>query len=423
MRDDFLIATKDVLSKRVGGLCSNPGCRKGTSGPRNDPAKALNIGVAAHVCAASPGGPRYVASMPASERRAAENGIWLCQNCAKLVDSDPHRYSVSKLYEWKITAEESARQAVESNALIAADAADGELIRFFAQCLDRPAFQDRFRDEGSIEDFDRAIEDTITAINTGCLRARDRSELSRARGKVFLKDGNLRTIMDEVVVLLRTIRNTYNDALKAGTIHINDQGDGQVFYCIHGQEFADQMDEMRANVLDLFGQATKKVGFVSPKFPLRPGKVPQYPDLRVLARLYKPDPVEDGYTYLRLDTEVVNNGNSTASNIIIKISSPPDVQTVAEYFKGRQATTPGEGEFNMSIAPVEADGYRTATYMLATPPLQGDSVISFASGTAVVFAKNGNYVFRWSARCPEERDRGTSGTFAVDVLNGTAVLR
>jgi len=38
VRDDFDLKTKEILAKRVGYRCSNPGCRKLTSGPRSDPA-------------------------------------------------------------------------------------------------------------------------------------------------------------------------------------------------------------------------------------------------------------------------------------------------------------------------------------------------------------------------------------------------
>ena len=60
---------------------------------------------------------------------------------------------------------------------------DKELIKFFVQCFDRPAFQDRIYQEGRMEDFDKAIEDTIIALNTGVLRTRDGSILKKADGK------------------------------------------------------------------------------------------------------------------------------------------------------------------------------------------------------------------------------------------------
>ena len=42
----------------------------------------------AHICAAAQGGPRYDASMTPEERKSFENGIWLCQSCSKLIDTD-----------------------------------------------------------------------------------------------------------------------------------------------------------------------------------------------------------------------------------------------------------------------------------------------------------------------------------------------
>lgn len=113
MRDDFSPGTKDLLAKRVGYRCSNPSCRQLTSGPNGDAKKSVNIGVAAHIIAASPGGPRYDASFTAEARKSQENGIWLCQNCAKLVDSDLEKYTVKQLLEWKQKSEEQAARELE----------------------------------------------------------------------------------------------------------------------------------------------------------------------------------------------------------------------------------------------------------------------------------------------------------------------
>jgi len=112
VRDDFPIDVKRALAERVNLRCSNPSCGAQTSGPQMNPAKALNIGVAAHVTAASPGGPDYDASLTKEERTAAPNGIWLCQNCAKLVDNDRQRFTARLLKHWKRVAEENARSSI-----------------------------------------------------------------------------------------------------------------------------------------------------------------------------------------------------------------------------------------------------------------------------------------------------------------------
>ena len=121
MRDDFDEKTKQILARRVGYRCSNPNCRKPTSGPQEDPAKTISIGVAAHITAASPGGPRFDPTLSSGERKSPGNGIWLCQNCAKLIDSDEKRYSVSLLQEWKKLSEQAALLDMENTLLLNED--------------------------------------------------------------------------------------------------------------------------------------------------------------------------------------------------------------------------------------------------------------------------------------------------------------
>jgi hypothetical protein len=67
------------------------------------------VGVAAHITAASPGGPRYDPALTPRQRSAAGNGIWLCEVCAKLIDADQAGYSVAMLQQWKAGAEREAR--------------------------------------------------------------------------------------------------------------------------------------------------------------------------------------------------------------------------------------------------------------------------------------------------------------------------
>lgn len=113
MRDDFDNKTKQLLAQRVGHSCSNPKCRQRTSGPQEGSAKAVNIGVAAHITAASARGPRHDPSLSSEQRRSFENGIWLCQDCAKLIDNDEQRYNVDLLRKWKRWSEDSARREIE----------------------------------------------------------------------------------------------------------------------------------------------------------------------------------------------------------------------------------------------------------------------------------------------------------------------
>ncbi|NKA72377.1 HNH endonuclease [Ralstonia solanacearum] len=107
-RDEFSASVIVALRERVGSLCSNPACRCATTGPHSDNFGAARVGVAAHITAAAPGGPRYDASLSKEQRTSAENGIWLCRVCERKIDVDPERYSVSLLLDWKRKAEEEA---------------------------------------------------------------------------------------------------------------------------------------------------------------------------------------------------------------------------------------------------------------------------------------------------------------------------
>jgi hypothetical protein len=112
MRDEFPSTVKNNIAQRVGYRCSR--CNIPTSGPGDD-GKTLNTGIAAHIRAASPGGPRYDASQTTEERKGMDNGLWLCVLCSKIVDNNFLEFSVEKLIELKNKAESLARNAQQDN--------------------------------------------------------------------------------------------------------------------------------------------------------------------------------------------------------------------------------------------------------------------------------------------------------------------
>ncbi len=111
-RDDFPEATKQTVAARVAYRCSNPYCRASTAGPQVEPSKTLNVGVAAHISAAAPRGPRYDPALSPEQRSDIGNAIWLCQNCAKLIDNDPQRFTSAVLVAWKGLAEAVAQTEI-----------------------------------------------------------------------------------------------------------------------------------------------------------------------------------------------------------------------------------------------------------------------------------------------------------------------
>ena len=108
-RDNFNQDTIRKAAGRVGYRCSFPGCQNATIGASmesND--KVVITGVAAHICAAAKGGPRYDENMTVDERKNIDNCIWLCQTHSKLIDSDVNTYTVDVLRQWKSDAESLA---------------------------------------------------------------------------------------------------------------------------------------------------------------------------------------------------------------------------------------------------------------------------------------------------------------------------
>lgn len=121
MRDDFRQPTKELLAKRVGFKCSYPPCRRPTIGPQEAPDGSVNVGVACHIAAASVGGARYDGTMTPEERASTDNGIWLCQTHAKLVDNDETAYTVEIVRAWKMLAEATAKVEIERGITIPVD--------------------------------------------------------------------------------------------------------------------------------------------------------------------------------------------------------------------------------------------------------------------------------------------------------------
>lgn len=108
MRDDFTKTTKDILAKRVAWRCSFLGCERITIGPgQSSSSQIINVGEAAHITAASPKGPRFDDKMTSPERISVDNGIWMCRQHAKMIDSDFLNYSAETLRQWKKIAEQT----------------------------------------------------------------------------------------------------------------------------------------------------------------------------------------------------------------------------------------------------------------------------------------------------------------------------
>ena len=268
-RDDFKAKTIDIMAKRVGYRCSNPNCRKLTCGANDDPENYSNIGVAAHICAAAPGGKRYDANMTPAERRDIHNGIWLCQSCSKLIDSDDLRYTVDLLHKWKRLSEEATVLELETLSPAQNTEQDKALIKFYVQCFDRPAFRDDIRQEGHMEDFDKAIEDTIIALNTGVLRTRDGDIIKQAEGKAFVQNPEWREKLYNVVDILTAIRRRLKVAERDHVYSFYCDNGQEGMYCFDDRELEEWFNSSREEILKIMSSICSEIGIPEPRFPRR----------------------------------------------------------------------------------------------------------------------------------------------------------
>ena len=107
---------RDLLADRAGHECSFPTCQRRTIGPGAGSQEVSGSGIAAHIYAASPNGPRGQSGLSVKELAGLENGIWLCSDHAKLVDNNRGRgYSPETLLSFKALQE--GRVALEVQGL------------------------------------------------------------------------------------------------------------------------------------------------------------------------------------------------------------------------------------------------------------------------------------------------------------------
>lgn len=138
--NDFLETTKRALALRASYRCSITGCGRVTVGPSNEsPSAVINAGEAAHICAASPGGRRYVESMTPEMRSHITNGIWVCSHHATVIDRDAATYTIELLHQIKrdheaacaVRVRDAGREEVLAYDLVALGAGiicTGELV-------------------------------------------------------------------------------------------------------------------------------------------------------------------------------------------------------------------------------------------------------------------------------------------------------
>jgi hypothetical protein len=98
------------------------------------------------------------------------------------------------------------------------DICDADKLTMFAAVLDRPAFHTPVHCETSIYDLRQAVEDTISALNTGRWRNRDGDLIRLIPSRHTFRNPAVRDALGKLTVQIDQIRQTIIRRLKDGTI-------------------------------------------------------------------------------------------------------------------------------------------------------------------------------------------------------------
>lgn len=129
---------------------------------------------------------------------------------------------------------------------------DEEALAHMAAVFDRPAFTTPFQEESYLPAFQKAIEDTIRALNTGMWSTREGAEIRRIPSVHHLEDSHLKATVGQVVRELDEVRRLFKRRLQEGRIRHCDCGDPSCPTFMVDSATADELDEARAKALHSF---------------------------------------------------------------------------------------------------------------------------------------------------------------------------
>jgi len=183
-----------------------------------------------------------------SHDNTIDNAITLCFDC----HSDVGHYNPKHPKGNKLTAVELRRhrdrlwKLVEEGKTLPEKNLYQQYLEFLRRAFDRPAFTTPLCQEGRMEDFDKAIDDTVLALNTGLLRTRDNHVVADLGfGKSSLVNADWVTELGMVEGQLLQLRADVAEALSTGKLKCCHA------YCYCGdEECIRQIDQLRADIID-----------------------------------------------------------------------------------------------------------------------------------------------------------------------------
>ena len=156
-----------------------------------------------------------------SNDNSLDNAITLCFDC----HSDVGHYNPKHPKGNQFTPDELRKhrdrlwRLVQEGKVLAEGNLDIQYLKLLKKTFDRPAFNTPFRQEGKMEDFNKAIDDTILALNTGVLRTRDNQIIEDIGfGKSLLTKDKWINCLYEIEIILQDVRRKINEGLSTGKL-------------------------------------------------------------------------------------------------------------------------------------------------------------------------------------------------------------
>ncbi|WP_321801279.1 hypothetical protein [Burkholderia sp. BCC1988] len=132
------------------------------------------------------------------------------------------------------------------------DLSDADALQLMASVFDRPAFRTPFQQECSLPAFQQAIEDTISALNTGVWRTRQGDEIRRIPSIHHLRDQRIRAVLKKIGRQVDELRRVFVTRLREGEIKHCGCGQPDCPTYMLSHRVADELDGARRKILTTF---------------------------------------------------------------------------------------------------------------------------------------------------------------------------
>jgi nucleoside phosphorylase len=136
---------------------------------------------------------------------------------------------------------------------------DASKVEQMSRCFARPAFTTPLQAEVSFPNFEKAVTDTIEALNTGVWRLRDGTEITRIASRFDINDSNLREDLERLVEKLVELRRVYLALSKTGSVRDGSCGTESCSIVFLDEAALNRLSGLRAEILQDFGQIQDRV--------------------------------------------------------------------------------------------------------------------------------------------------------------------